>query len=236
VAGGGSSREPNFWPGFVDALTNLVLVLVFVVVVFTFALFYFASQLAKQKISEIQAKYEKAAFEKVVKPDELKQLRQSRAEALRNASASPQLDQARAGGTPSNGASTLGPRVDIERDASQAQPTDQGLPVIVAGQGGAVVLSFAPGVADLSVKETGQVDAALGTLDGSRRYELTAEPAEPSPSEGQRLAYYRIAAIRNHLVAQGVPPQNIDMTIASPAPKGMTRSRVVIGTKAGAGQ
>lgn len=231
MAGGGSSREQNFWPGFVDALTNLVLVLVFVVVVFTFALFYFASQLAKQNISEVQAHYEKAAFERMVSADELKAMREHRRSVT-----SREVTTSVGGGTPSSGASTLGQRQDIERDASQAQPVDQALPVAVSGQGGAVVVAFAPGVADLSSKETTAIDAALGSLDPTRRFELTAEPAEPSPSEGRRLAYYRIAAIRNHLVAAGVPPENIDMVIGDPAPAGTPRSRVVIRTRQKGGQ
>lgn len=228
MAGGGSSREQNFWPGFVDALTNLVLVLVFVVVVFTFALFYFASQLAKQKISEVQAHYEKAAFERMVSTQELQAMREKRKFASVKDTPAPAT-----GGTPSSGASMLGQRQDIERNASQAQPVDQGLPVAVTGQGGAVVVAFAPGVADLSSKETGAIDSALGAVDTARRYELTAEPAEPSPSEGRRLAYYRIAAIRNHLVAAGARAENIDMVIGDPAPAGTPRSRVVIRTRPG---
>lgn len=229
MAGGGSSREQNFWPGFVDALTNLVLVLVFVVVVFTFALFYFASQLAKQKINEVRAEYEKSAFERMLSAKELKSMRETRRALTRDVSSK----MTPGGGTPSSGASNSGTRTDIERNASQAQPLDQGLPVAVTGQGGAVVVAFAPGVADLSQKETSAIDAALGAVDAARRYELTAEPAEPSPSEGRRLAYYRIAAIRNHLVAAGVPPENIDMVIGDPAPAGTPRSRVVIRTRPG---
>ena len=39
-------KEQNFWPGFVDALSNVVLVMIFVVVVFVVTLFYYSQKLA----------------------------------------------------------------------------------------------------------------------------------------------------------------------------------------------
>ena len=42
-------KEQNFWPGFVDALSNVVLVMIFVVVVFVVTLFYYSQKLAEYK-------------------------------------------------------------------------------------------------------------------------------------------------------------------------------------------
>lgn len=224
MAGGGSSREQNFWPGFVDALTNLVLVLVFVVVVFTFALFYFASQLAKQKISEAQAQCNQAALSRAPLTSELFAPHGSRVIGERH--------DGRADASVAGGASILSRSVEISRDASQASP-DKDLPVQVSGKGGAVVVSFAPGVTDLSIKEKDAIDRALGRVNPSLYYELTAQPVELSPSEGRRLAYYRIATIRNHLVDGGVSPDHITMLIGDPGPAGNARSRVVVRTATG---
>jgi len=46
-------KEQNFWPGFVDALSNVVLVMIFVVVVFVVTLFYYSQKLAQAKIAKI---------------------------------------------------------------------------------------------------------------------------------------------------------------------------------------
>lgn len=46
AAGGG--KEANYWPGFVDALSNVVVVMVFVLVVFTIALIHFSQNKAKE--------------------------------------------------------------------------------------------------------------------------------------------------------------------------------------------
>jgi hypothetical protein len=48
-----SGREQNYWPGFVDALSNVVLTLVFVLVIFVFALLM-ASQKVKAKMTEVK--------------------------------------------------------------------------------------------------------------------------------------------------------------------------------------
>jgi hypothetical protein len=41
-------KETNYWPGFVDALANVVVTMVFVLVVFVIALLYFAQNKAKE--------------------------------------------------------------------------------------------------------------------------------------------------------------------------------------------
>lgn len=47
-------KEQNYWPGFVDALSNVVLTLVFVLVIFVFALLM-ASQKVSKKMAEATA-------------------------------------------------------------------------------------------------------------------------------------------------------------------------------------
>ena len=49
-------REQNYWPGFVDALSNVVLTLVFVLVIFVFAL-----AMASNKVEEKMQEATKAA-------------------------------------------------------------------------------------------------------------------------------------------------------------------------------
>ena len=47
-------KEANYWPGFVDALSNVVLTLVFVLVIFVFALLMASNKVAK-KMDEVVA-------------------------------------------------------------------------------------------------------------------------------------------------------------------------------------
>ncbi|MEZ5651528.1 MAG: hypothetical protein R3E87_13410 [Burkholderiaceae bacterium] len=50
MAGGG--KEANYWPGFVDALSNVVVVMVFVLVVFTIGLIHFSQNKAKEIVAQ----------------------------------------------------------------------------------------------------------------------------------------------------------------------------------------
>ncbi|RZL31396.1 MAG: hypothetical protein EOP35_22150 [Rubrivivax sp.] len=63
MSGGGKGGGGDFWPGFVDALTNVVIAMVFVIVVLAIALSFSAQMLAKRmaaKIAEQQAELGKA--------------------------------------------------------------------------------------------------------------------------------------------------------------------------------
>lgn len=53
-------KEANYWPGFVDALSNVVLTLVFVLVVFVFALVIASSKVDKKVQEIVEQKVEQA--------------------------------------------------------------------------------------------------------------------------------------------------------------------------------
>jgi hypothetical protein len=54
-------KETNYWPGFVDALANVVVTMVFVLVVFVIALLYFAQNKAKEATATAVAQAEAKA-------------------------------------------------------------------------------------------------------------------------------------------------------------------------------
>ena len=60
-------KEQNFWPGFVDALSNVVLVMIFVVVVFVVTLFYYSQKLAQMKVSKLITQSQTQAVQGEVK-------------------------------------------------------------------------------------------------------------------------------------------------------------------------
>ncbi|EPY02794.1 hypothetical protein [Magnetospirillum fulvum] len=53
-----SNRELNYWPGFVDALSNVVLTLVFVLVVFVFALLITSSKMQQKTVQMVEQRLE----------------------------------------------------------------------------------------------------------------------------------------------------------------------------------
>ena len=46
---GGSGENDSFWPGYVDAISNLVLSLLFVVAILTISVFMFAMELGRRQ-------------------------------------------------------------------------------------------------------------------------------------------------------------------------------------------
>ena len=51
---GGSDGNDTFWPGYVDAISNLVLNLLFVVAILTIAVFLFALELGRRQVEGTQ--------------------------------------------------------------------------------------------------------------------------------------------------------------------------------------
>ena len=71
-----SSKEQNYWPAFVDALSNVVLTLVFVLVIFVFALVISSNKVEKKANEIIQAARDQkggAAAQVIQLQDELDQ-------------------------------------------------------------------------------------------------------------------------------------------------------------------
>ena len=55
MAGGGGDNNDVFWPGYVDAISNLVLNLLFVVAILTIAVFLFAIELGRKQGAKVGA-------------------------------------------------------------------------------------------------------------------------------------------------------------------------------------
>lgn len=53
MAGGGSGEEENYWPGYVDALTTMTMVLTFIMMILGVVIFSMSQNVSKQLISQI---------------------------------------------------------------------------------------------------------------------------------------------------------------------------------------
>lgn len=87
-----SGKEENYWPGFVDALSNVVLTLVFVLVVFVFAL-VLASSKVTQKAQELADNAQKKATEQIQSNQETIRLKHDLEEAIQKLEESQQSNQ-----------------------------------------------------------------------------------------------------------------------------------------------
>jgi len=220
MAGGSSSREQNYWPGFVDALTNVVLVMVFVIVVFAISMF---GALIKLSNAQIQ----RNVAERIHQQNQTAQqsLEHARSEAKHAHELAERLREenqrlSAALMKQQQAAGSARPR------QYNPEPTEA---VVISGKMPNISVSYARGVTALEAKLMQALDRLIGDFNKSSQWHvlLQATMAEPGPSEARRLAFYRIAVLRDHLVAQGVLPQHIE-TIILDTPSADSRSHVDI--------
>ncbi len=218
-----NDKEMNYWPGFVDALSNVVLTLVFVLVVFVFALVFSSDKLKKratslsasaqqEMVARKEAEEEKARlFQEQCElleslqaaRDQLRQLEARNQQLKRQVAELERLDaaQKRLDEPPS----LLKDRTEIQvqaLDVSGIKGTAD-----LATEKGAIVLVFPRNVFNLDEKAKKALDAVVdqqrAAINGSLSSVLSIMGAE-TYSEGRRLAYFRGLAVRNYLIDKGL--------------------------------
>jgi outer membrane protein OmpA-like peptidoglycan-associated protein len=190
-----SGREQNFWPGFVDALSNLVLTLVFVMVIFVLALFYLSSKVAQSKLDAMcpATKAELAQAKK-----ELDETRKALSAAL-------------------SAAGQVKAQANVS-DKKAASPDREKISAVVSGDGSSVTIRFPTGVIELDDDAKKVLDKAIAPYLASGQQVKSSLSAVPGPetfSEGKRLSFFRAVAIRNYLISKGITKGNIDSRVAS---------------------
>lgn len=201
MAGGGGDGEMNYWPGFVDALANLVLALVFVVVIFTLALAVIASQVTKRAAAAATAAAKAAAeaqlqVDKEKESDLVKEIEALRSELLEKEK---KLE--------------LRAKSDV---VEAPAPETKNVGVSSAD----LTLSYEPGAYQLTGTALTELDKLMGTKGSnpaSKKFELVAYPGAGGFSNEKRSAYYRLVTMRNLLIERGVPPGNIVTRTATDA-------------------
>ena len=218
-----SSREQNYWPGFVDALSNVVLTLVFVLVVFVFALVLSSDKLRKraveltesvkqEEVARQDALSEKESLQKEQREvlaqlqlaqDKVHELEANATQLKRQLAAAREQRQAEV--RPENPASLIKERAEIQVVAPA--------PDMVKGEAdlsrenGAIVLVFPRNVFQLDDKAKAALDKVLNgqgdKLKGALSAVLSLTGAE-TYSEARRLAYFRGLVVRNYLIDKGL--------------------------------
>lgn len=201
MSGGGSGANA-YWPGFVDALTNVVIAMIFVVVVLAISL-SFAAQMMGKKLAEklIQEHQAKAA------------LAQPPPQAAAPPAPQPELP-------PSVLQKTT--RIAVAGNESAASAAGGAVRQVR----NTVQLDYAAAAITLDAAAADRFKAAVAALGGSlgqRSVQIVASGAGMALSDNQRAAYLRVMAVRNTLLDLGVSPERIQVRIDTatelPAPR-----------------
>lgn len=209
-----SGKELNYWPGFVDALSNVVLTLVFVLVVFVFAL-VMASNKVGQKVMELAEVAKERESQKILVENEMLDLRKELREMLaqmqttqsENERLHKQIEELKRQQVPgSEELNALKEKVQIQIEAKPITGETQDEAEIDRNSG-VIVISFPRGVFEINAKARAELDRALDSqkaqLVGMNAAVRSVMGAE-TYSEGRRLAYFRGLTVRNYLIDKGL--------------------------------
>jgi hypothetical protein len=190
-----------FWPGYVDAVTNLVLNLLFLLTIMTVAVFMFAMELGRQNQSTGDARNEaQTASEqaKAAEPEvkvEVEALRKQVAELKREVRVANEL---------------LTPQKILPASSAVATPqksVDQATP-----SGGGLLVRYTDDAVTLTAAEADKLRAGLAPIvaSGGARIDVVV----PSGfSEAKRMGFYRAMAVRNLLIEMKLPAKRIEVSV-----------------------
>lgn len=210
-----------FWPGYVDAVTNLVLNLLFLLTIMTVAVFMFAMELSRRKDGVSGLKSEAVTTQEVVKignnqvPDPQQQQKTQQIHALQEQIR--QLQQQVQHKLPEGG-----PQKIIEASRQVETPT-QSLDKEASGQGGLVV-NFVRDAVGLTDGEMATLRTALAPIVSSGGAHLKVTVPKGF-SEAKRLGFYRAMAVRNLLIEMNLPAEKIEVSVRE-SPKNADASQV----------
>jgi small-conductance mechanosensitive channel len=206
---GASDGSDIFWPGYVDAVTNLVLNLLFVLTIMIIAVFMFAIALSrhtneKPAPSAQQQTVENAeSIDPTSSTNEVIKAKDEQIESLtKTLAALKQEAQIKNSATTTQKiASAKTPIKTPEKSLQNA--TDAG---------GLVIISFTQDAVSINPTETESVRNALSGIvkSGSARIEVITPK---DFSEAKRLAFYRAMSVRNQLIALKMPIENIEVLV-----------------------
>jgi hypothetical protein len=227
-----SDTEENYWPGYVDALTTMTMVLTFIMLVLGLAVFSLSQNVSKgmlesianaMKLTDAMPKdmssddITRMVIERIEKQDEAMQA--AKAEASRLAAVRP--DEARQ--TPSGQAVEPGDpgSAVVERriESAAAAPTAPAIPVTtVLKQPAQLRLVYKPratGLDDAAREAIGQALASDSVLQTAKTVEIIAgvDSGNLAVSDANRIAYYRALILRGQLMAAGIAADRIKVRV-----------------------
>jgi len=233
-----SSRDaPDFWPGYVDALINVVLNLLFVVSIFAMAI------AATSLLPRLAARSADSAHAgDTVGSDELPELAArpsatpspapAHGKVLATAAANAASASASASGSASTSTSTATaamtsdrrgdlspspePRLDLRLSVRATTPREVASPVRVeqveTDEGVRIRVSFAAGMASLDDAARQRLQALAGSALADRALTLWAA-TDLRQATARRAASLRLMALRDELSRAGLPADRIDLKV-----------------------
>lgn len=198
-----SEENENHWPGYVDALTTMTMMLIFVMMILSIAMFSMSESVSRGLVEKIAT----SAGVTVSSPDlSTEDLAREIAEKVEERKTVAKAEQ-----------SLPGEERRVESSAN-AIMQKSGEPVHADRSPALLTLGFKPraiALDDTSMAEVKDFLESSGHLASGVRFELKAYSSAQAGgiSDSRRIAYYRAMMIRARLISLGVQPQRITVLV-----------------------
>lgn len=188
-----------FWPGYVDAVTNLVLNLLFVLTIMIVAVLMFAMALSRKQSDTVN---EAVQQERKTIENSLQQKDQQLIELQQ------QIEQLKANAEVKNTLNTPQKTAKVQTPVSIPDKSIEKL----LENGGGVVVNFSNDAVTINESELAAVEKLLTPLVNSGAVTLVINTPKGF-SEAKRLAFYRAMSVRSLLINMGLPQNKIETSI-----------------------
>ncbi len=223
---GAGDGSDIFWPGYVDAVTNLVLNLLFVLTIMIIAVFMFAIALSRHTNEKPAPAAQQQTVENAESIDPTSSTNEAiKAKDQQIETLTKNLEALKQEALIKNSATTPQKVVTAKTPIKPPEKSIQN----ATDAGGQVIVSFTQDAVSINPTEIDAVRSALAAIakTGSAHIEVSAPK---SFSEAKRLAFYRAMAVRNQLIELKVPAENIEVNVRE-ASNNADNSKVMVSPK-----
>lgn len=210
IENNGDDGSDIFWPGYVDAVTNLVLNLLFLLTIMTSAVFIFALQLGREAPGQ-KPEAEKAGEVAIQPLPEIEQQRLTDPLKEKEIVIADLKKQVEALKREAQLPNDLRMPQKVVTATSAVPKPEKGLDRAVEA-GGGIVVRFEDDAVMLTEAETKTLRDTLREVVASGGARINV--ATPSGfSEARRLGFYRAMAVRNLLIEMKIRPDKIEVAV-----------------------
>jgi hypothetical protein len=214
MSGSSGEEEENYWPGYVDALTTMVMVLVFVMMLLAVVVFSLSQNVSKVLIEQIVKVVDPTA--KFDPNATAEQMTAKLIERIKTGAPPPTTN--RPTETPPGPPIVAKEVPETKITANEVEDAPETTAIKAMSAPAMLTLTFPKRTTKLDEKTAGEVDAfAKGSENvaaaGLVEIHSISSPQSGSVSEARRLAYYRGMLVRAELVKAGVPQAKINLKI-----------------------
>jgi Na+-transporting methylmalonyl-CoA/oxaloacetate decarboxylase gamma subunit len=203
----GQAEEENHWPGYVDALTTMTMMLIFVMTILAVAIFGLSQNVSRSMVEKIA----KAVKIENIDHNETTDRLAERVMAQIESQAGGNTMVAKAD-PPAIDGTQAGQNFMSSQPAATNAPIEQ---AVVQKSTAFITVSFQKRATGIDPQTNEKIKSAMAEgehMKGSIELKAYAEKVGPV-SDSRRIAFYRLLNVRTQLIAMGIPPDRIKAKI-----------------------